>query len=674
VALLYARDELLLLVEQYVGLKLDDGVRTRSRERGCPPVILALGARGAGKTAVHDELAAGYANKAPLVRADISLPQYSEPDPAAALGDAPLLQLLRDLKFELELEVRGNGRISFPRLSVALVAVEAWQAGWSTNTTITLDEARQELKRRRAALARIAHREMGDQVMEKWIRDVVANIGGGAVPHPANAFVIATINAFMDRIMSTRRRIPLDWHKRFDPRLPGDGYDALVMLGRSFRNGGDSRAERALVGAFLADLRAGYGGPAWLSARTASPLVLLDNVAAGSVGDRFLDLVLECRALPDTGDDPLVVVASGPKGYEPARARAAPNGASAPEASRVTGEAVQRMPLTPLTESDVSYMLLGANPNLLPRDMARLIVRLTGGMPLAADAMARAVTLAAPEDGSGARVQSGQLLDLPVPDANNRPGLPVAAYVLRQLIPHDKRRDRLSLFSCARDWDEARKLADTYLPATPAPWYVEVAEEILRKNGWADGNGDYFVSDPVLRRFLLHQRRVSAATPTSAHAHETLRDFHGKNSSGPLRNGEWTRLYHCLSRGDVGYVTRRLGESFGGPNIDDWLTAVVQVAAATCAASPDARRDAALGAQDDPDHDEVQRSVWRLLHAAWYLTDPLVPPDSEVIDELRAELQFLAGKHPHGNWVLGVAARQWPARLKNWQQDWKHTT
>jgi hypothetical protein len=632
-----------------------------------------VGGRGAGRSAVLGELAEGYANKAPLVSVDVSLPRYGEPDPAAAPVDAPLLQQLRDLKFEFELEVRGNGRISFPRLSVALVAVEAWQAGWSTNTTITLEEARQELRSRRAALARIAHREMGDQVMERWIRDVVANIGGGAVPHPANAFVIATINAFMDRILSTRRRIPLDWHKRFDPKLPGDGYDALVMLGRSFSNGGDSRAERVLAGAFLADLRAGYGGPAWLSARAAAPLVLLDNVAANPVGDRFLDLVLECRALPGAGDDPLVIVASAPLGYQPARARPALNGASGPGTSRVTGEAVRRMPLTPLTESDVSYTLLGADPNLLPRDLGRLIVRLTGGMPLAVDAIARAVTLAAPEDGTGTAIESGQLLDLRVPDGNNVPGLPVAAYVLRQLIPHDKWRDRLSLFSCARDRDEARRLADTYLPAPSAPSYVEVAEEILRRNGWAGGSGDYFVSDPVLRRFLLHQRRVSAASPTSAQAHETLRDFHGEDSSGVLRNGESARLYHCLSRGDVGYVTRRLGESFAGPNVDGWLTAVLQVVAATCGPFPDVRRNAALGAHDNPDHDEVQRSVWRLLHAAWYLQDPLVPPDGEVIDEFRAELQFLAGKHPYGNRVLGAAAREWPARLKNWQQDWKQT-
>jgi hypothetical protein len=256
------------------------------------------------------------------------------------------------------------------------------------------------------------------------------------------------------------------------------------------------------------------------------------------------------------------------------------------------------------------------------------------------------------------------------------PGPSVAAYVLQRLIPEDNWRQELSWLSCARDQGEAIKLAETYLPWNRASTCVSDAEKILRANGWTDGGGDYFVPDRFLRVLLLHQLRGQAAISTVAQVHATLIAPPGQQNSGALSTDEPRELYHCLARGEVvniGYVARRLGESLASPQVDKWLTALVQIAAAPCNASPDVRRKAALGKSDDPSHDEVQRAVWRLLNAAWYLHDPLVAPDGEVIDKLSAELQLLAWTHPHGNLVFNEAAREWPARLRNWQQDWKPT-
>ena len=68
----------------------------------------------------------------------------------------------------------------------------------------------------------------------------------------------------------------------------------------------------------------------------------------------------------------------------------------------------------------------------------------------------------------------------------------------------------------------------------------------------------------------------------------------------------------------------------------------------------------------------------RLLHAAWYASDPLVGPDngrnSEVIGKLERELDYLATQHPRGNRVLSRAARIWPARLLAWRQDYDPLT
>ena len=686
--MLHARDDLLHLVEHYVGLKLKGGRGGSPPHRGTPPIILAAGGRGGGKSAVLAELSGGYRNRAPRALADISLARYSPPVPDLGRPPSgmPLPQLLHDLKSGLGPEVRGNGgRINFPRLAIALVAIECWGADRGDDTGLTLDQASEELRARRAAIAAIAPPGTDARAFDKWTAAAITIVSGNAMPIPASAFVRAAVDAYLGAIPNARHGDPVGWHRRFDPKLRGDGYDALVMLGQGFGPGGDTRAERALAGAFLADLRAGYSGPAWLSDRAASPLVLLDNVAAHPVGNRFLELVLDCRALPGAGRDPLVVVACGPEEYD------------------LAGKAVRRMPLVPLTASDIDYLLDGANHRLLPPDFAKLTERFTGGMPLAVDALARAAKLAAPRDrprtGDLAKVDRRQLLDLPVPGAGKVPGLPVAAYVLEHLIPDTRMRERLVTLSSARDRDEARKLAQTYLPEDSAASGLDAAEEILRVNGWADG-GDGFVPDPFLRALLLHELSVRPASPSSAQVHQTLRDHYGGDRSGALLAGEPSRLYHCLSLGDVSYVARRLSDLFAGSNAKGWLNVLLTIVAAPCLDVPDGRWDAALGPREepaedglfdglaledaidgtgrdgapgDPAHDEVQRTVTRLLNAAWYLHDPLVAPDEKIIEQLGDDLKFLAGKHVYGNRVLKTAAREWPARLRDWRQDWKPT-
>jgi hypothetical protein len=50
-----------------------------------------------------------------------------------------------------------------------------------------------------------------------------------------------------------------------------------------------------------------------------------------------------------------------------------------------------------------------------------------------------------------------------------------------------------------------------------------------------------------------------------------------------------------------------------------------------------------------------------LLHALWYLTDPLVVPDAKVGDRLRFELEQLSNLRPADNALLWQASRAWPA-------------
>jgi hypothetical protein len=668
---LYGRDDLFSLVERHVGRGMADDRRISSAHHGCPPVILASGGRGSGKTAALDEISGKYGNRAPKVKRDIAAPRYSDDDQGVPSGETPLTRLLRDLKFELELKVSGNGsRIRFPILDPALIAVATWQADWGDDTEITLGEASGLLVDKTEALARIAHRPAGDRWVQGWIADVLAGLGGASVPFPAGVFVQATVHAFVARALgAVRRSVPIKWHENFDRQAAGDGYEALVMLGRDHSAGGNLRAEaeRRLVAAFLADLSAAYGGPSWWSARAASPLALLDNVTANPVGRRFLELVLDCRARPAADKDPLVVVGCVPENFQLNQ--------------RAGGEPAQWVDLTPLRQPNALAMLKGADHRRYSGDLDQLIVRVTGGLPLAVAVITAAVAREAPKPGSrkGAgpdpgpgtpRVDSTRLLDLPSAGPDGVSGPPVAAHLLGRLIPDKKWQARLAMLACALDADEAQELVETYLDGGHArAATVSEAEEYLRVNGWAPGAG-YFVPDPFLRVLLHHQLLAEGSHPTSAEAHAVLRDRYGEGASpGMLGSSKPRRLYHSLARGDVADVTRRLRESFDRSAADDWLAVLVQVAAAPCGHRPDARRDIALGTDDDPGQDDIHRSITRLLHAAWYLHDPLVAPDADVIGQLVNELNLLAGRR--GNRVFTDAAREWPKRLRSWQQDWK---
>jgi hypothetical protein len=259
------------------------------------------------------------------------------------------------------------------------------------------------------------------------------------------------------------------------------------------------------------------------------------------------------------------------------------------------------------------------------------------------------------------------------------------------------------LLSAARDAAEAQALVAAYVPQDQDHSLVPSAERLLADNGWADaappsaalsspalsspapsspgrpsagrGGAGYFVGDAFVRTLLLHQLGSPGAAVSAVAAHTALRDLYGPDSSGLLTAGEPTRLYHCLARGDAGYVTGRLHASFADSPAQGWLESLVRVVAAPCAAHRGAGRQAALGNRDDSSRDRLYRSISRLLHAGWYLTDPLVSPTSEgeVIAALRTELFFLAKEHPRGNRVLSRAALEWPARLLAWDQAYYPT-
>jgi hypothetical protein len=213
VAVLYDRDELFTAVAKLVGLSFRKP-DYRMTHHGVRPIVAVAGGRGMGKTAVLKEIAEAYRRRAPRVFLDLAAERYSGahtgPDSG---GDSPLLRILRDLKWDLELPVAHNSRIPFPRLSNAQVAIATWQG----SPEINRNQARQGLMDARDSVAKIAH-DNRDYWMGDWTSDVLAEFAGSIAPFPVNVFVKATVHVFLARTLNRpHRQAVLAWHKRIIP-------------------------------------------------------------------------------------------------------------------------------------------------------------------------------------------------------------------------------------------------------------------------------------------------------------------------------------------------------------------------------------------------------------------------------------------------------------------------
>jgi hypothetical protein len=341
------------------------------------------------------------------------------------------------------------------------------------------------------------------------------------------------------------------------------------------------------------------------------------------------------------------------------------------------------MALSRLTPVEVLKMLARADPRRLPPDVASVVFRITGGLPLGVAAITGALASAAsgaPQAGP-ALVERSRILDLEAA-AGPDPQASVAGQALSQLVPDARWRSWLITLSPSLSSAEAQAVAETFLDVGRGEPIASDAEDMLAGNGWPCG-GEPFIGDPFLRLLLQHQLyRREKGTPAAA-VHEALRDRHDAVAAGPLGTSEPFRLCHSLAVGQAPLVVRRLRDAFDESSADDWVEAVRVIASApywgdrsrhqhTAEAEGegqarggcDPRRSVAVGEADAGDADEISRSVNRLLHAAWLLADPLAATDQEIEAALTDELRFLGSKHPTGKRVLSRAASN--------SQAWAH--
>jgi hypothetical protein len=189
---------------------------------------------------------------------------------------------------------------------------------------------------------------------------------------------------------------------------------------------------------------------------------------------------------------------------------------------------------------------------------------------------------------------------------------------------------------------------------------VSEAAALLRANGW-ESSAEHFIGDRFLRVLLLDQLRHQEAGLEAA-VHTTLIDHYASTPGQPAA----ARLYHCLALGDTEEVVRFLHASFAQYEASAWLAHLRAVIRAAHGGPPDCRSTVALGSDDRVINDEIRRSIHRMLHAAWLLADPLIAPDTPVLDQLTADLNFLAPRAIGGESLI-AAGRDWPARLRTWQ-------
>lgn len=185
------------------------------------------------------------------------------------------------------------------------------------------------------------------------------------------------------------------------------------------------------------------------------------------------------------------------------------------------------------------------------------------------------------------------------------------------------------------------------------------------------------MTDPFLRALLVHEaRRVCAVAEPGrrwADLHGVLKEHHRERGAGH----EPDVLRHTLALGDAEPVVGALTEYFGDWPADRWLNALPYVAAAPRPPSEewtDDRVEIARGAHDlrYADADDIHRSVNRLLHALWYLSETYAEPLDDLYDDIGSELAFLSMRHTSGRAVLNEAARSWPAAVRE-HRPWPTT-
>lgn len=600
------------------------------------PVLVFVGPRGSGKTALLAEIGRLADQRVPFARLD-----------CAAHEDKSVRDLLTQLAFELNRRAGTYGTLAFPRFVIGRLVLEldldATQASRArTQVERTLEEHR-KVDRLRSILGE-ATPELLKSIPTVGQLPAVTAVGR----HLPGAALDALVK------WQPGRRVVLgraqDWYGRQDRGLHRNPLDVLVDLNRAAHSmhGNADEVDELLWAAFLADLREGFNSK-HSDRRTLNCAVLLDNVDS-ELGEQFLARLVEARrqhaAHTAHAPDPLTVVvaARGELGTGPPVSL---KGASyADYESKVDERAADdwyRVGLDNLTEEHVGNMLAGLDAHVAnPRHVSRVVHRFTGGHPGSTRLLLDAVG-ATPGEGA----------DLPrLLDA--RPGghAPVQERIADVLLADfpDYARADLTTSAAAHDIDQA------LLMAAQSPFFAERRtgrSPVFSAALWRGSDGKM---QPVLRRLLLRKLAVRDDDETASwyHVHGWLRH---KSAASKDEGGE---LHHALALGEVEEVARRMSELLAVRDIHDWLELLWSVTGAPNRLEHDrspVEQIRELTRWVDSGEQAVA-ATGRLIAALWIAADPLSRRE-ELDAEIAANLSDLAPYAGDGLPVLRGEASKW---------------
>lgn len=647
---LHGRGSLIRFVERFVD------------RHGLPetaaPVILLLGARGSGKTALLEKLRERQAPRAPTVLLDLHKVAVQR-------------TFLLDVRDGLSHRVPRVGTVRLPLLRLGLLALSLDPQ----SNVRPPDQLEQKLRGEARALRTKAENlaRQATRLLQKT---------GQAIA----AIAISVIGWLLNGISARRLRRRLNWYR--DVAGPGNGTAGGPLLElwdrwQEAARGDDESAQfvwRVLCEALLADLRDDFNEFRWRHGRrTVNCMLLLDN-ADSDVGTAFLTALAECRRHPRGKADPLVVVAAQGVLSDPAHGISQPVPVSQlnPQGAWQSGWCpilLANLSATDLSDRDMPDMVQ-STVFRKPWQNADFVFAVTGGHP---DAIRRLdARLRQPP------LDPRQVLALP---AGSGAGSTVEDDLLARLRPLwvlDDDLDRMGVFltTLAPRMDLCASVF-MYLGWSGAD--VLRTQRMLVDLMWAEPEtGDGLVVRPLPRLLLV--RRLAR----DADLWERVHIGYLSRYQNP---GDWiAKLYHELAltaEGDhknVHKIAAVLDEQITKAiNADAWTAAsahawnadLVQVTKAPVRlvspgmpiAIKNDQRDVvkALAGLEEPG--DRLRIVTRLVAARWLARDRLFDPAHRLAGLIKDEYLYLAGKVEGDAQVFYQEAAEFDELAEKWKDS-----